>query len=181
MFSARTTQKNPQWLEKLKLRYKRENLEAAVGYPTGKDTIGAAHYPTSSTGAYRSRKDKSKPMKPPLGSGPSIIEVAIWNNFGTESTPRRAFMELAAKWMQPEFKQMMKDAVRRINSGEIPLKQVLKLAAQMGEKQVRKAIMDGDWEPNSPETIAVKQSKRPLVDSGDMRKYVTSDVRARTK
>ena len=106
-------------MEKLKLRYKQENLEAAVGYPTGKDKVGAAHYPTNSTGAYRSRKNKEKPMKPPLGSGPSILDVAIWNNFGTDTTPRRAFMELAAKWMQPEFRQMMKDAVMHKHAGSI--------------------------------------------------------------
>lgn len=174
-------QKNPKWIEKLKLRYKQEPLEAAVGYPVGKDGIAAAHYPTNQSGAYKSRKNKSKPMKPPLGSGPSILEVAIWNNFGTETTPRRAFMELAAKNMQPKFKEMMKKAVKRINSGEITLKQVLKQAAQMGEAEVRKAIMEGDWPGNSPETVAEKQSETPLMDSGDMRKYVTSDVRARTR
>lgn len=174
-------QKNPKWIEQLKVRYKQKSLEAAVGYPVGKDGVAAAHYPTNQSGTYKSRKNKSKPMKPPLGSGPSILEVAIWNNFGTESIPRRAFMELAAKNMQPKFKKMMKDAVKRINSGEITLEQVLKLAAQMGEAEVRKAIMEGEWPGNSPETIAAKESETPLMDSGDMRKYVTSDVRARTK
>lgn len=173
-------QKKTNWIEQLKLRYKQEPLEAAVGYPVGKDKVGDAHYPTNSSGAYRSRKDKDKDMNPPLGSGPSIIEVAIWNNFGTENTPRRAFMELAAKWMQPKFKEMMQKAVKDINSGEVTLKQVLKLAAQMGQAEVQKAIIDGGWPSNSPETIAEKKSETPLVDSGDMRKYVTSDVRART-
>ena len=151
-------QKNPEWIEKLKLRYKREPLEAAVGYPVGKEGLANPHYK----------------------NGPSILEVAIWNNFGTRDIPRRAFMELAAERMRPKFKKMLRDAVKKINSGELDLKTVLKAAAQMGEAELRKAITDGDWPPNSPETVRRKKSERPLIDTGDMRKYVTSDVRART-
>jgi hypothetical protein len=152
-------QKNPNWIEKLKLRYKQEPLEAAVGYPRGKDGVGNAHYE----------------------GGASLLEVAIYNNYGTEDIPRRAFMEEAAKNMQPKYKKMMKDAVKDINSGKITLKQVLKKAALMGQSEVQKAIMDGDWTPNAKKTILRKESKRPLMDKGDMRKYATSDVRARTK
>lgn len=166
---------NPGWLEKLKLRYKQKPLEAAVGFPRDKEGMGRAHYPTRDR-----RKKKDKPMSPPMGSGPSILDVAIWNNYGTEDIPRRAFMELAAKMMQPKFKELMKEAVKRINSGEVDLKTVLKAAAQMGEAELRKAIRDGDWPSNSPETIARKGSERPLFDSGDMNKYATSAVRPRS-
>ena len=152
-------QKNPKWIEKLKMRYKQEPLEAAVGYPRGKDGVGNAHYE----------------------NGASILQVAIWNNFGTDKIPRRAFMELAAKNMQKKYKKLMKEAVKRINSGELTIKSVLKTAAQMGEAEVKKAITDGDWAPNSPATMVKKNSERPLIDTGDMRKYVTSDVRARAK
>lgn len=169
-------QKNPLFIENLKLRYKQEPLEAAVGYPRGKDNVGLAHYPNRDR-----RKKKDNPLNPPLGGGPSIIEVAIWNNYGTETSPRRAFMELAAKMMQPEYKRMLREAVKRINSGELSLKTLLKAVAQMGEAKLRQAIMEGDWAPNSPETIARKGSDRPLMDTGDLRKYATSDVRSKTQ
>jgi len=157
--SVTVKQTNPKWLEKLKLRYQQEPLEAAIGFPRGKEGLGSAHY----------------------DSGASILQVAIWNNFGTARIPRRAFMEMAAKAMQPKFKKMMQDAVKRINKGEITVKTVLKAGAQMGEAEVRKAITDGSWPPNSPETIKRKKSGSPLIASGDMRKYATSDVRPRTK
>ena len=93
--------------------------------------------------------------------------------------PFRRFMELAANAMQPKFQEMMAKAVKDINAGKITLKQVLKAAAQMGEAELRKAITDGDWEPNAPETIRRKKSERPLIDTGDLRKYATSTVRPR--
>lgn len=159
MFSAKTTQTSPGWLEKLKLRYKQEPLEAVVGYPRGKEGVGSPHYE----------------------NGASILQVAIWNNYGTENIPRRAFMDLASAQMQPKFKQMMKDAIKRINAGELELKTVLKAAAAMGQAEVQKAIVDGDWVENSPETIIRKgKGKSPLTDTGDLGRSVTSDVRART-
>jgi len=157
--SVSVKQTNPKWLEKLKLRYEQEPLEAAVGFPRGKGGVASAHYDT----------------------GASILEVAIWNNFGMATMPRRAFMELAGKEMQAKFRKMIHDAVKRINSGEITLKTVLKAAAQMGEAEIRKAITDGSWTPNAPATIRRKKSAQPLIDTGAMRKYVTSDVRARTR
>lgn len=87
-------------------------------------------------------------------------------------------MELASSRMQPKFKNMMRRLARKIRSGEITLKTALKAAAEMGEAEVRKAISDGDWTPNNPHYAAhVKESETPLIDSGDMRKYVTSAVR----
>lgn len=160
MFSAKTRQKNPGWLEKLKLRYKQEPLEAAVGFPKGSQGVGNPHYDT----------------------GASILEVAIWNNYGTEAIPRRAFMDLASAQMQPKFKQMMKDDIKRINAGELELKTVLKAAAAMGQTEVQKAIVDGEWAENSPDTIKRKgKDKGPLTDSGDMASSASNVVRARTK
>lgn len=182
MFTVRIKQKSARWLEKLKLRYKQKNLEAAVGYPKGKAGMGNAHYPTTQSAVVKNNNKKKKADRKRilLGSGPSIIEVAIWNNFGTQDMPRRAFMELAAKWMQPEYRDMMKKAVRRINAGEIKLETVLKAAAVMGEGKVKEAIANGDWAPNSPATQELKGGNTPLKDSGDMLKYVTSTVRERT-
>lgn len=152
-------QKNPRWIEKLKLRLQQAGgKEVAVGYPKGKEGVGNAHY----------------------DSGASILQVAIWNNFGTESIPRRAFMELAATTMQPQFKEMLKKAIKRLNAGEIKIETVLKAAGHMGEAEVRKAIDDGGWDPNSPETMARKGSEVPLIDSGDMRKYATHIIRERS-
>jgi hypothetical protein len=184
-------QKNPGWIEKLKLRYKQEPLECAVGYPRGQTDLAGAHYPTNQSAVSRKRTQTNKARKKKggeaneltLGSGPSILEVAIWNNFGVPSKniPRRAFMELASNKMQPKFKEMVKKAVKRINSGELKLKTLLKDAGEMGEDEIRKAIMEGDWAKNSPRTIALKGEDTPLRDSGDLTKYATHQVRPRTK
>lgn len=152
------TQSNPRWIENLKLRLKQcDGKEVAVGFPRGKEGVGNAHYE----------------------SGASIVQVALWNNFGTENIPRRPFMELAAANMQPRYREMCRQAVKRLNAGEINIETLLKAGGQMGEAEVRNAIDEGGWNPNSPQTMARKGSQVPLIDSGDMRKCVTHQIRER--
>lgn len=148
-------QKSPDWLDKLTARLKKNSdKEAAVGFPK-QAGLNAAHY----------------------DDGSSIVDVAIYNNFGTRGVPRRAFMELASKSMQPKYNKMMKEALPDINSGKITVEAVLKKAAKMGEDEVRKSIAGGQCAPNAPSTIARKGSSQPLIDSGDMYNHVVGLVR----
>ncbi len=178
MITAKLTQKNPGWLDKLKKRYQQKSEECAVGYPMNAENLGTPHYPTAQSAVSRNHtKLKKKNENLPelkLGGGPSIIDVAIWNNYGPNARP---FMSLASKNMQPKFQKMMQDAVKRINKGELTFKVVLKAAGEMGKTEVRKAIRDGSWRPNSPEWTKFKGDNTPLRDSGDMLRAVTYVVR----
>lgn len=156
MISAKVEHKNPKFYEQLKLRMKNSAThEAAVGFPAGKNSVTNPHY----------------------DNGASIVEVAIWNNFGTDRIPRRPFMDDAAPKMQKEYKKILKSAMKRVNAGETTLQAVLKAAALKSEAIVREQITTGQYVPNAPATIAAKKSSKPLIDSGDMNKYVTSVVR----
>lgn len=132
-----------------------EQLECAVGFPKGgKHDTGTPFYK----------------------GGESILQVAIYNNFGF-GVPRRAFMELATKNMTPRLNELLKYYLPQLIRGEVKMEKVLKIAGEIGVDEIRKAITDGGWQPNSPETIKRKKSDRPLIDSGEMRKNVEYVVR----
>lgn len=158
MITAKTERKNPQFFEKLQLRLKKAGTkEVAVGFPRGTDTANA-HY----------------------DNGASIVDVATWNNFGTDRTPRRPFMDNAAPDLQKDWKTLCAKAAKRLNAGELNEDTILKAGGLQAEATVRKHIDAITSPPNSPETIQRKKSAKPLIDSGDMRKYVTSIVRPKT-
>lgn len=133
------------------------NLECAVGYPKGKSGLGTP--------------------EPAYDSKASIIEVAIWNNYGTKRMPARPFMDLARQLMEPKYYEAMEKLGPKILKGEADPRKVLDVIGLQCEQEVRNAIMEGDWAPNAPSTIAHKKSDRPLVDTGTMRNRVTHEVR----
>lgn len=110
----------------------------------------------------------------------SIIQVALWNNYGTDRIPSRPFMDLAAKDMQEVYKKGMKELGPKIVSGQASIEKVLDVLGLQAEECVRRSIMDGEWQANAPATIARKKSDRPLVDTGTMRNRVTHSVRRKS-
>lgn len=158
--SVQIRQKNPRWMEQFKTRLKQQcKEEVAVGFPKEAGKAISAHYE----------------------NGASVLVVAVLNNFGTETIPRRPFMDNAAHKLQENFKNMVKATQKKVNSGELTPRTVLKAAGLESEGIVRDEITNGNFVPNSPATADAKGSSRPLIDSGDMRKYVTSVVRGRTR
>ncbi len=154
--SVSIKQKNPGWIDRLRKLFKRQSgREVAIGYPKGQDGLSSPHY----------------------DSGASIIDVAIWNNFGTENIPRRPFMDNAGPALQKMWNKLQRQMQAKIQAGQLSEETLMKTAALMGETEVRKAIDALDSPPNSPVTIAAKKSSKPLIDSGDMRKYVKGVVR----
>lgn len=144
-------------LKRLRDRLKEaDGWEVAVGYPANTAGLGEPE------AAYDGEA--------------SIIEVALANNYGIE-VPRRAFMDLAAKQMQKTYKRVMEKLGPKITAGTAKVEKVLDVAGLEAEEDVRKAIMDGGWEPNAPATIKAKGSSRPLVDTMTMHNRVTHTVR----
>lgn len=58
-------------------------------------------------------------------------------------------------------------------------KRHLELAGMEGQNSARDWFEDprNGWAPNSPVTIALKGSERPLVDTGELRKSITYVVK----
>lgn len=151
--------KNPGWEKNLLAKLKKQTgKEVAVGFPAGKEGIHNPHYK----------------------NGASILEVAVYNNFGTDTTPRRPFMEKATQAMkEPVGKLLGKRLTGAVSRGTDP-ETVLGEAGQLAAGIIKETITDLDSPPNAPATIAKKKSSNPLIDTGAMRQHVTHHVRKKS-
>lgn len=143
----------PDAIKKLQKRAKEiARKTVAVGFPKGK--LNSPHYE----------------------DGSSIIDVAIRNNFGL-GVPRRDFMTPATKKWQAFCTELINSMKMPLIDGKIDIDDVLNLAGQKGADIISEEIIKLKTPPNSPETIKRKKSSNPLVDTGDMSKAPTHEIR----
>lgn len=153
-------EKNPDKLAALKKRMAEISRHKVVaGFPKGR--LNNPHY----------EGEKGKP-------GPSIIDVAIWNNFGI-GVPKRDFMTPATKLWQKYIEKQVASFQDDIVSGAMDIRMFLKAMGQAGAEFISDAIVKLQEPPNSPITIERKKSSNPLVDSGDMSKAPIHEIRSR--
>lgn len=160
--NVKVKQKHPEAMRELKKRLEQISRKRVVaGFPKGK--LNNPHY----------EPEGDKP-------GPSIIDVAIWNNFGI-GVPRRDFMTPASKAWQQYFEQMLEMSRSEIINGSVDIDSFLNLMGQAGAEFISDAIVKLKRPPNSPVTIARKKSSNPLVDSGDLSKAPVHEIRIKNK
>lgn len=154
---AETKIKNPNLNEQIKKNLQKlANKKVVCGFPKGK--LNAPHYE----------------------NGESIIDVAIMNNYGY-GVPRRDFMTPASKRWNESCNQTAEDLGEDLILGKINADATLKKMGEDGAEIIREEIIKLNSPPNSPYTIALKGSDNPLVDSGDMSKAATYELREKTK
>lgn len=101
--------------------------------------------------------------------GTTVLDVAIWNEFGTDRIPARSFIRAWYSEQGDEVKALM-----------VKLAHTSKNADQMWEKlglycvgQIQKRIADGVPPPNADSTVRQKGSSTPLIDTGQLRTSIT--------
>lgn len=98
--------------------------------------------------------------------GVTIIEVAIWNEFGTKTIPSRSWLRgwfqenqnYVTGWLLGEFK--------RVARGEQTKVQALQRVGEKCVASIKQRIVARIPPPNAPSTIAKKGSNVPLIDTG---------------
>lgn len=147
-------QTNKNFLKNLfKKLEKVDEIECAVGFP----------------------KDK---VEPPKSGEPSVIDIAIWNNYGTSTnTPARNFMGLAEQEIRKNFKKDSEEVMELISRGGLDVEKFLSLEGEKAKAAIQEAITELKEPPNAPSTIKRKHSDNPLIDTGKMRQSVTYSVR----
>lgn len=153
---ASVTESNPDWLDKrlADVQYLASN-EVVVGLPRGEGG-GSLTYP----------------------NGASVLDVAIWNVFGTRrGIPARDFLAEATRKILSS--NVPTSIVKRVTDGSISPEKALKQLAAYAEGEVKRAITDGVYEPNKPITIKRKGSDKPLIDTGKLRQAIVGIVRGR--
>ncbi len=90
-----------------------------------------------------------------------VIDIAVWNNFGTRDIPRRPFYDNAMKKIIAEYKKL----------NLLSSKDIKKSLTEFGAKAkqiIRNEIKNGSYEPNAESTLKHKHGNKPLIDSGKM-------------
>lgn len=108
--------------------------------------------------------------------GTSVVDVALWNELGTVHSPSRPFMRNSVDGHRDEISRFVQKSVKALTEGK-SVEEVLKKIGVFQQKLIRKEIVSGNFEPNSPETIARKGSDKPLIDTGLMRQSVNFVIR----
>lgn len=110
------------------------------------------------------------------GDGTTIIEVATWQEFGTEEIPERSFLRA---WFDENIDKAG-EALRRLMvsvvQGKRTKEQALELFGAWLQGQIQARISAGISPPNAESTIAKKGSSTPLIDKGQLRSSITFKV-----
>ena len=159
----------------------------AVGYPASIGGESGIRYP----GNRRSPKEKVR-------TPPTVVQVAIWNNFGTRYIPSRPFFNSATKKIPAQTEQLRKDMLNQVFNGVFygaqygrDLTEALNMIGAKAVDVIRREITMWSDPPNSLKTINggwmtrdgksfyihPKKANNPLVDTGLLRKSATWELR----
>ena len=100
--------------------------------------------------------------------GTDMLDIAVYNHFGTASIPARPFVSDCAEKNAGQIQEAQRRLVYRVYQGSLSADGAL---AQLGAWYVnvqKGHILHGGWTPNAPATIKRKGSNRPLVDTGQL-------------
>lgn len=105
--------------------------------------------------------------------GASLVEVATYNEFGTQHIPARPFVrQTTDKGAWGSMAARLED---RVAHGMDP-HQALEILGNKAEGDMKATIGRGHFVPNAPNTIKQKGSSQPLIDTGRMRNSVSHKV-----
>lgn len=106
-------------------------------------------------------------------------EIGIVHEMGSEflNIPARSFLRKPLEENRKELVQFSESKKQLIADGEVV--KFFELLGIKAESIIQKAFATGGfgkWAANSPRTIAKKGSSAPLIDTGELRKSITSEV-----
>lgn len=108
-------------------------------------------------------------------NGTTVLDVGIFNEFGTSRIPPRSFIRAWFDEAQEEGHRKLKELVAKVPQGESVDKALEKFGLwAVGQVQAR--IASNIPPPNAPSTVAKKGSSTTLIDTGQLRSSITYKV-----
>jgi hypothetical protein len=104
----------------------------------------------------------------------TVVDVAIWNEFGTETIPERPFMRQTSQKMQPRMEQLSEKLLIKYIEGKTSIDSALDVMGLTMVSAYKNAINNWTSPPNAPATILQKARKAG-------RAKIESDIKRRTK
>jgi len=102
--------------------------------------------------------------------GTSIVDIGVYNEFGTNSIPARPFMGTTADRYRDTIYKYTETLVGQMIDGKYTVRQVLNYMGLWYQAKIQMVIREAKtWAvPNAPSTVAIKGSSSPLIDTGRM-------------
>lgn len=109
--------------------------------------------------------------------GTKVVDVAIWNEFGTENIPPRPFMRNSIAAHKGEYKDLGRQLAKEVIKGRKTVKQGLEELGLLAASDIQDEITNLREPPLAQVTIDRKGSSKPLIDTGKLRQSVTYEVK----
>lgn len=108
-------------------------------------------------------------------------EIGLWMEFGVPSKniPERSTLRSTASEEAGNLGKLSNTQIAKCLRGEISARDAYSVVGAYFQGKIIDKITDGDFTPNTPETIRRKGSSKPLIDEGDFRASITYEVRER--
>jgi hypothetical protein len=124
-------------------------------------------------GSITHTQTKGQRTKP---AGLSMPQIAAQNEFGTDKIPARPFLRPAFDDNRKKIDKAIDTEYDKIVGGQSTIKKSLGLIGLLMEELIKRKIRAVNYPPNSPLTIKIKKSSKPLIDFGQMVDTVASKV-----
>lgn len=104
--------------------------------------------------------------------GVDLVDVAVWNEFGTRHIPARPFMRIAADKNENKWNRYAERCVDAALKNRANINNALNLLGEQVKSDVQRVFGSGELAPNKASTIRRKGSSKPLIDHGDLRRSI---------
>lgn len=101
-----------------------------------------------------------------------LVDVAIWNEYGTKKIPKRPFLRKATDKNLKKWQKTTNNLVGMVIDGTFNPEEALDSLGNEAEGDVKEIFDQGSFTPNAPSTIAQKGSSKPLINHSRLRNSV---------
>lgn len=100
--------------------------------------------------------------------GLSMPQIAAQNEFGTDRIPERSFMRTSYDENVTKIQSLIRREYEQVVDGQKTANRALGIVGLYVVGLIQQKIRQITQPPNSPRTIAIKKSSKPLIDFGQM-------------
>ena len=109
--------------------------------------------------------------------GARVIDIATWNEFGTDRIPARSFVRAWFDGAEGQLREDLVTLMQSVVSGKRTREQILEILGQVAVGGMQARIAQHIDPPNAASTVKRKGSSTPLIDTGALRSSITYDVK----
>ena len=101
--------------------------------------------------------------------GVDLVDIAVFNEFGTSRAPARPFIRGAFDEKQRDLTRLKARLWNQVLAGRMDTRRALGLLGQTHEDQIKVYMTELSAPENAASTVAAKGSSNPLIDTGRLR------------